>query len=369
MSLGPKQILLKMGDDEDRLRARYVQEALRKYAEASAGRQQETETPGKSEAVPSQPTTGVSSTTARADYSQAPSVREAVGYAQQPEGNMSGPSVAQAVGLASPLVAASLAPLAAAQQLQLPPSAPLAFSEFGGSLSHRGGSQFLQPGPVALRSQDMSPMSPHVTTHVSVPTSSVALQQLLLQQQLLQYQGATALTNLLEDRLTNQNPNLPTMYPVVAAAANPWPYASGLRLEGAVAEDSKRSREENVDAEEKSPSSAARAKKRRTYSHESFPQRLYRLLDETKAAGQEDIISWNETGDIFRIHRPDALEAILPSYFRHSNVDSFKRQLRMYGFERLTGAENSGSYRHELFAQGNPELCKNMVRVGEEETI
>lgn len=67
-----------------------------------------------------------------------------------------------------------------------------------------------------------------------------------------------------------------------------------------------------------------------TRKRESFPTRLYRMLLEIEAQGKDDIISFTGEGNAVQIHRPDAFVEILPDYFRHRNVASFKRQLSMY---------------------------------------
>jgi HSF-type DNA-binding len=49
--------------------------------------------------------------------------------------------------------------------------------------------------------------------------------------------------------------------------------------------------------------------------------------------------------------------------FSQAKLASFKRQLNLYGFSRLTRGLDSGAYYHELFLRGKPSLCHNMVRV------
>jgi hypothetical protein len=106
-------------------------------------------------------------------------------------------------------------------------------------------------------------------------------------------------------------------------------------------------------------------RKKRAYNHESFPSKLHRLLREAKVNGKEDIARFTEDGTQFQIlaTRPFE-EEILPNYFRHGSISSFKRLLRMYGFRRTQGTWMEGTFEHPLFQLDAPELCKQMERVG-----
>jgi hypothetical protein len=108
-------------------------------------------------------------------------------------------------------------------------------------------------------------------------------------------------------------------------------------------------------------------KKRRKYTHESFPQKLYRLLEETEQAGRGDVCSFTPSGQSFHVHDPDAFtNEIIPQYFRHSHFSSFQRQLSMYGFGRVrTKGPDAGAYVHPLFKRGHPKLCAEICRVSE----
>ena len=54
---------------------------------------------------------------------------------------------------------------------------------------------------------------------------------------------------------------------------------------------------------------------------------------------------------------------IVPLYFRHSRLSSFKRQLNLYGFEQINIGPYRGGYYHETFHRDNPEACRRMRRV------
>jgi hypothetical protein len=54
---------------------------------------------------------------------------------------------------------------------------------------------------------------------------------------------------------------------------------------------------------------------------------------------------------------------IVPQYFRQTKLTSFKRQLKLYGFELITYGPNKGGYRNEMFSKTDADKCKNMRRV------
>jgi len=113
-----------------------------------------------------------------------------------------------------------------------------------------------------------------------------------------------------------------------------------------------------------------KAKKRRAYSHKSFPEKLYQMLLDVEATGEDDIISFTVSGHGFEIHQPDEFEKkVLPKFFRHGKLSSFRRQTSMYGFSRVSHGPEQGAYFHELFVRGRPELCKLMKRVNEVEVV
>ena len=96
---------------------------------------------------------------------------------------------------------------------------------------------------------------------------------------------------------------------------------------------------------------------------EPFPEKLHRLLREVALVGREDVVSF-VAEDTFRIHDPYVFfHEVLPQYFRQTKLTSFKRQLKLYGFELLTTGRNIGGYRHKQFSRNDPVLCREMKRV------
>jgi hypothetical protein len=94
-----------------------------------------------------------------------------------------------------------------------------------------------------------------------------------------------------------------------------------------------------------------------------FPCKLHRLLEYAELSGYSDIISWEIHGRAFKIHkRKDFLEKVMPQFFRQTKLASFRRQLNIYGFLRVTRGRDMGAYYHELFLRGMVFLSKNIIR-------
>jgi hypothetical protein len=99
------------------------------------------------------------------------------------------------------------------------------------------------------------------------------------------------------------------------------------------------------------------------YADALFPCKLHRLLEYAEVSGNSDIISWEIHGRAFKIHkRKEFLEKVLPQFFRQTKLASFRRQLNIYGFLRITEGRDKGAYYHELFLRGMFFLSKNIVR-------
>lgn len=96
----------------------------------------------------------------------------------------------------------------------------------------------------------------------------------------------------------------------------------------------------------------------------TFPQKLYQMLfDLEKQEGGTDIASFLPHGRAFAIHDSKAFVAsVMPKYFRMSRFSSFQRQLNLYEFGRVTEGPNKGSYYHELFVKGRPDLISTIKR-------
>ena len=94
-----------------------------------------------------------------------------------------------------------------------------------------------------------------------------------------------------------------------------------------------------------------------------FPVLLHDALDNIDKDGQGDIIGWQPHGRCFSIRWVQLFEeVIMPKYFNQAKLSSFQRQLNLYGFKRITQGVDRGSYYHEAFLRGKPDLARIIKR-------
>lgn len=94
-----------------------------------------------------------------------------------------------------------------------------------------------------------------------------------------------------------------------------------------------------------------------------FPLKLHYLLQQAEKERFEDIISWVNDGAAFKVHDPKAfLEKVMPNYFDQSKYESFRRQLNLYGFQRVARGSDRGIYYHQFFLKSAPTLCHSITR-------
>ena len=97
-----------------------------------------------------------------------------------------------------------------------------------------------------------------------------------------------------------------------------------------------------------------------------FPIKLYHMFEYIDLHEPElaSIISWQPHGRSFLCRDVAKMEKlILPIFFKHSNFNSFRRQLNMWGFIRLNqkGPDN-GAYYHDLFLRSKRYLCHDIKK-------
>ena len=109
-----------------------------------------------------------------------------------------------------------------------------------------------------------------------------------------------------------------------------------------------------------------------------FPGRLHKLLQESESDPDlACLISWNEDGTSFHVHDKKTFEReIQPKYFAQSKYASFRRQLNLWSFQRISGSgvhckrfgsstkSLEGFYTYPLFKRDEPQLCEKMERSG-----
>lgn len=94
-----------------------------------------------------------------------------------------------------------------------------------------------------------------------------------------------------------------------------------------------------------------------------FPIKLQTVLKVVEQLGMQHIISWLPHGRAFMVHRPREFEEeIMGRFFKQTKLSSFKRQLNLYDFQRVTHGTDAGSYYHENFLRGKPLLATKMLR-------
>eukprot|EP00565_Helicotheca_tamesis_P005233 CAMPEP_0185730862 /NCGR_PEP_ID=MMETSP1171-20130828/11206_1 /TAXON_ID=374046 /ORGANISM="Helicotheca tamensis, Strain CCMP826" /LENGTH=353 /DNA_ID=CAMNT_0028400003 /DNA_START=11 /DNA_END=1072 /DNA_ORIENTATION=+ len=96
---------------------------------------------------------------------------------------------------------------------------------------------------------------------------------------------------------------------------------------------------------------------------EPFPLKLHRMLDTVEVQGLSHIVSWRPHGRAFLVHNTKAfVDLVLPQFSKQKKINSFHRQLQLYGFMRITRGPDSGAYYHERFLIGRQYLCRSMYR-------
>ena len=99
-----------------------------------------------------------------------------------------------------------------------------------------------------------------------------------------------------------------------------------------------------------------------------FPWKLYKMLEDASnpTDGGESfsyIVSWTDSGRSFKVHNATQfVEKVMPRYFDQSKYESFRRQLNLYGFQRVIKPNHRSEYRHPLFVRGKREQCRLITR-------
>lgn len=107
-----------------------------------------------------------------------------------------------------------------------------------------------------------------------------------------------------------------------------------------------------------------KSQKRRRQPLNSFPMKLYKMLNEVASDGKEDIIGWTQDGMSFQLRdKTRFMNEVMPNYFNQSKYKSFQRQLNFYGFHSTNSGPNERAYSHEWFMRGNIEMCKKIRRL------
>ena len=72
---------------------------------------------------------------------------------------------------------------------------------------------------------------------------------------------------------------------------------------------------------------------------------------------------WNQDGSSIIVKdQSQFTKSVLPRYFKHSNFQSFVRQLNMYDFHKVVQDPSNGEFRHQFFKRGRNDLLINIKR-------
>jgi len=72
-----------------------------------------------------------------------------------------------------------------------------------------------------------------------------------------------------------------------------------------------------------------------------------------------NVACWSTDGETFIVKDPQTLtKTFFPTYFKHSNFDSFTRQLNFYGFRKIRKTK----FQHEFFIRGRVDLLHKITR-------
>lgn len=77
-----------------------------------------------------------------------------------------------------------------------------------------------------------------------------------------------------------------------------------------------------------------------------------------------NIITWMPHGRSWMILKPkNFVSTVMPYYFESANYNSFLRLVNAWGFRRITTGPDKGSFFHEFFLRGMPQLHARMHRL------
>jgi len=95
----------------------------------------------------------------------------------------------------------------------------------------------------------------------------------------------------------------------------------------------------------------------------NFPFKLHLMLESAEKDNYRHVVSWVKDGKAFKVHNNKEFVAkVLPIYFDQSKYESFRRQLNLYGFQRVARGADRGVISHPSFIEGARYLCKEIKR-------
>ena len=119
--------------------------------------------------------------------------------------------------------------------------------------------------------------------------------------------------------------------------------AAAARLQGATPADThvaaSKTANEFASAQQQSASSAPEYPQKQSLDEQNarqlnpnafqFPWKLHDMLDRSSSEGSEDVVSWVDNGEAFRVHLPDAfVKNVMPRFFKQTKYKSVSNQRR-----------------------------------------
>jgi hypothetical protein len=100
-----------------------------------------------------------------------------------------------------------------------------------------------------------------------------------------------------------------------------------------------------------------------TTTLKAVPGFLTKTYDIFSREDHQEYCGWGSKGDSIVIRQTEQFsKTVLPKYFKHSNFQSFVRQLNMYDFRKTQQDPNHGEFYHPFFKFGRQDLLINIKR-------